>query len=194
MAEPRRSPDYSVITKPRTKKIFFVQLPNRHDPEGTLQGLWELLQPGRGGNFVMTHGDVTDGVVRLVIEYSVRGGHASDVRGKLGRIMLGPDCQLLESECEVELRETVNLETPEEFAALADERAAGYARVMEQRKEDDQRGAVDKIRNAAEPRFEFSTDEHGVTQQSAVFKTPDFILTVYLRRGDGPEAVISNGR
>ena len=193
MAEPRRSPDYSVITKPLTKKIFFVQLPNRHNPEGTLQGLWELLQPGRGGSFVVTNGDVTDGVVRLLIEYTVRGGHPSDIRRKLGRIILGPDCELLESECEVELRETVNLETPEEFAALADERAAGYARVIEQRKEEDQRGAVDKIRNAAEPWFEFSTDEHGVTQQSAVFKTPDFILTVHLRRTEGPEAVISNG-
>ena len=87
----------------------------------------------------------------------------------------------------------MNLETPEDFAALADERAAGYARLIQQRKEEDQRGAVDKIRNAAERWFEFSTDEHGVTQQSAVFKTPDFILTVHLRRTEGPEAVISNG-
>ena len=193
MTERRRSPDYSVVTKPLTKKIFFVQLRHPHNPEGTLQVLWEQLQPGRGGNFVVTHGDVADGVIRLLIEYTVRGGHPSDIRRKLGRIMMGPDCELLESECEVELRETVHLETPEEFAALADERAAGYARVIEQRREEDQRGAVDKIRNAAGPWFEFTTDAHGVTQQSADFKTPDFILTVHLRTTEGPEAVIRNG-
>jgi hypothetical protein len=61
---------------------------------------------------------------------------------------------------------------------------------MERRKEEDQRGAVDKIRNAAEPWFNFPPDEHGV--ESAVFKTPDFILTVQLRRTEGPEAVTSD--
>jgi hypothetical protein len=31
-----------------------------------------------------------------------------------------------------------------------------------------------------------------VTQQSAVFKTPDFVPSVYLRRTEGPEAVTSD--
>ena len=99
-----KPPNRARQTKPLNRKTFYVELLSTTDPAHVLAVLWELWQPGRQSTWVMTHGEVRDGVVRLLIEYTVIGGHPSDVRRKIGRVVRG--VPLTEAECRIELRST----------------------------------------------------------------------------------------
>lgn len=111
----RRSPTYGhagqrVYTKPLTCKVFHVVIPRPMKPEAVLDLFWSHFgnHPDRSvpsTNKVVTAGEVREGDVHLVVEYTVRGGHPSDFRKWVGSLLRGDHTQ--GADVEATLKETL---------------------------------------------------------------------------------------
>lgn len=98
--ERKKQPDRSRPTRARNLKRFHVRVRTTH-PDAALMLVWARLQAVSDPGWTMTHGDVDDGYLRLVLEYRGRGGVPSDIRKIVGRMLRGD--RLHDDDCWVQL-------------------------------------------------------------------------------------------